>query len=120
MLTTRGWRTGRETSTPLSYARDGERVLIAASFAGSGRAPVWYHNLVVHPDVTVTIDGRVHTCRARTLAAEEAALAWPKLIAVYSTFTRYLGRARRTIPVIELSPIPIDRTGAPAVATGRG
>ena len=52
LLTTRGWKTGRRTSTPLFYARDGGRVLIAASFAGSGRAPVWYRNLVAHPTWT--------------------------------------------------------------------
>jgi deazaflavin-dependent oxidoreductase (nitroreductase family) len=105
VLTTHGWRTGRETSTPLFYARDGGRLLVAASFAGSGRLPVWYRNLVAHPDVQVTLGGRAERRRARTLTAGEAEAAWPRLLAVYPTYGRYRRRARRTIPVVELSPV---------------
>ena len=46
ILTTRGRRSGKETSTPLFYAADADRILIAASFAGSGTLPSWYLNLV--------------------------------------------------------------------------
>jgi F420H(2)-dependent quinone reductase len=112
VLTTIGRKTGRETSTPLFYAMDADRVLIAASFAGSGVAPGWYLNLVAHPDVRATIDGRTERYRARTLTDAEAETAWPKLLEVYPTFTRYRRRAKRTIPVVELriSPTP-DQTG---------
>jgi deazaflavin-dependent oxidoreductase (nitroreductase family) len=105
LLTTRGRKTGRETSTPLFCARDGDRVLIAASYAGSGIVPGWYLNLVAHPEAMVAIGGRIMTCRARTLSDEEAAHAWPKLLAVYPTFARYRRRACRAIPVIELTPV---------------
>lgn len=105
LLTTRGRKTGKDTSTPLFYARDADRLLIAASFAGSGVPPGWYLNLVAHPDVQATADGRTERYRARTLSDVEAEAAWPKLLAVYPTFSRYLRRARRTIPVIELRRI---------------
>lgn len=104
VLTTRGWRTGRETSTPLFYAREDGGLLVAASFAGSGRPPVWYKNLVVHPDVKVVVDGRTVPHRAATLTAAEADAAWPRLVAVYPTFTRYRKRALRTIPIVRLVP----------------
>ena len=102
ILTTRGRKTGKETSTPLFYARDADRLLIAASFAGSGVPPGWYLNLVAHPDVQVTTSGRTERYRARTLNDAEAKVAWPKLLAVYQTFARYRQRAQHTIPVIEL------------------
>jgi deazaflavin-dependent oxidoreductase (nitroreductase family) len=102
VLTTRGRKTGKETSTPLFYATDADRLLIAASFAGSGIVPGWYLNLVAHPDVQATIDGRTEQYRARTLSDAEAEAAWPKLLAVYPTFSRYKRRALRTIPVVEL------------------
>lgn len=105
ILTTRGRRTGQQTSTPLFYARDGETILVAASFAGSGTPPGWYLNLVVHPEVEATIEGRTQCYRARTLGAERAETAWPKLMAVYPTFARYRKRARRVIPVVELVPV---------------
>jgi F420H(2)-dependent quinone reductase len=104
VLTTQGWKTGRETSTPLFYAQGVGRIVVAASFAGSGTPPVWYRNLVVHPDVKATIDGDTRPYHARTLTAAEADAAWPGLIAVYPTFARYRGRALRTIPVVELLP----------------
>lgn len=108
LLTTRGRKTGHERSTPLFYAADGDRILIAASYAGSGVAPGWYLNLLAHPDVGVTTDGRTERYRARTLGAEEADAAWPKLVAVYPTYVRYRKRARRPIPVIELRRIAAD------------
>lgn len=113
VLTTRGRRTGRETSTPLFYARDADRVLIAASFAGSGVPPGWYLNLVAHPEVRATIGGSTERYEARTLSEAEAEAAWPKLLAVYPTFSRYRRRAKRTIPVVELRDVARDDLAAP-------
>ena len=104
VLTTRGWKTGRKTSTPLFYARDGGTLLVTASFAGSGRPPAWYRNLVVHPDVEIVVGGRHGRYRATTLPPDEADAAWPRLVAVYPTYTRYRKRARRVIPVVRLVP----------------
>jgi deazaflavin-dependent oxidoreductase (nitroreductase family) len=115
VLTTRGWRTGGETSTPLFYTEDGGRLLVAASFAGSGTLPVWYRNLVAHPDVRATVGGRTAAYRARTLTAAEAEVAWAKLMAVYPTFARYRRRARREIPLVELSPVPLAEATRRAV-----
>ena len=104
LLTTRGRKTGRDGSTPLFYAREADRLLVAASFAGSGTPPGWYLNLLAHPDARVTIDGRTGRYRARTLDPAEADAAWPRLLSVYPTFARYRRRARRTIPLVELRP----------------
>jgi deazaflavin-dependent oxidoreductase (nitroreductase family) len=104
LLTTRGWKTGRATSTPLFFATDDARLLVAASYAGSGRTPAWYRNLAAHPDVSVTIAGRTAPYRARTLTAAETERAWGKLTAVYPTFARYRRRSASTIPLVELSP----------------
>jgi deazaflavin-dependent oxidoreductase (nitroreductase family) len=111
ILTTRGRKTGHDTSTPLFYARDADRLLVAASFAGSGVLPGWYRNLVAHPDVQVTTSGRTERYRARTLDDAEADAAWPKLLAVYPTFARYRQRALRTIPVVELRRSGVARAG---------
>jgi len=107
ILTTRGRRSGRETSTPLFYAQDNDRLYVAGSFAGSGQPPNWYLNLVAHPEATVetrTSNGRY---RARVVDAAEAAQLWPKLDAVYPTFAKYRERTTRVIHIVELSPLPI-------------
>ncbi len=105
ILTTRGRKTGRETSTPLFYAEDGGHLYVAASFAGSGTPPNWYLNLTANPEVTVETRRSCARYRARTLDAEETARRWPQLDAIYPTFARYRKRAARTIPLVELSPL---------------
>ena len=116
ILTTRGRRTGRETSTPLFYAEDHGRFYIAASFAGSGQPPNWFLNLVAHPDVVVEMRRARNRCGARVLDEAEANQVWPRLDAVYPTFAAYRKRTSRTIHVIELSPI--DGSG-PAAHTAQ-
>ena len=102
ILTTRGRWSAKAISTPLFYATDADRLLIAASFAGSGTPPDWYLNLAVHPEVRVTIDGQTLRYRARRLTDAEAEATWPKLPAVYPTLARYRERANRRIRVVEL------------------
>jgi F420H(2)-dependent quinone reductase len=104
ILTTRGRKTGRETSTPLFYAEDGDRLYVAGSFAGSGTPPNWYLNLVADPEVIVETRHARGRYRARTVDAEEAAQLWPKLDAIYPTFATYRRRTSRFIPIVELSP----------------
>ena len=46
LLTTTGAKSGRMITKPLVYTRDGDRIVIIASFAGGPKHPPWYHNLV--------------------------------------------------------------------------
>ena len=49
LLTTTGAKSGRAITKPLVYTREGERIVIIASFAGGPKNPPWYHNLVANP-----------------------------------------------------------------------
>jgi deazaflavin-dependent oxidoreductase (nitroreductase family) len=104
ILTTRGRRTGRATSTPLFYAAEGDRLYVAGSFAGSGHPPNWVLNLRACPEVTVETRTARGPYQARILDGSEASGLWPKLDAIYPTFSRYRQRTRRAIPIVELSP----------------
>ena len=106
ILTTRGRRTGHETSTPLFYATNGGRLYVAGSFAGSGQPPNWYRNLLAHPEVSVETQRSRGRCRARIVDEAEAAALWPKLDAIYPTFAKYRKRTNRVIHIVELTPIP--------------
>jgi deazaflavin-dependent oxidoreductase (nitroreductase family) len=112
ILTTRGRRTGRETSTPLFYAEAGGRLYVAGSFAGSGQPPNWYRNLLAYPEVGVETRGGCGRYNARVVDAVEAAALWPKLDAIYPTFAKYRERTRRVIHVVELSPAPLSHANA--------
>ena len=52
LLTTTGAKTGRALIKPLAY-KDGDRIFVIASFAGSPNNPAWFNNLVANPTVTV-------------------------------------------------------------------
>ena len=53
LLTTTGAKTGRALTKPLAYTKDGGRIFVIASFAGSPNNPAWFNNLVANPTVTV-------------------------------------------------------------------
>lgn len=55
LVTMTGAKTGRELCSPLVYTMDGDDVVIIASKAGAPDHPLWYHNLVANPTVTVEI-----------------------------------------------------------------
>src|SRR5271170_8107656 len=70
LSTMTGAKTGRTLLRPLCYSRDGDRLLIIASFGGAPRNPPWYHNLVANP--VVTIEAGTETFKARATQRYDA------------------------------------------------
>ena len=105
LLETRGAKTGARRRNAIIYFHDGDRVIIAASNAGSPRHPAWFHNLRAHPEVTfggIPMRASVVTDRA------DLERLWPLADRVFPTFERYRHDAaitNRTIPVIQLTPV---------------
>lgn len=104
LMTVVGRKTGRRLTVPLTYLKDGERVVVAASRAGMDQHPAWYHNLVANPDVDVQTGGDVRPMRARTADEAERAAYWPKLVALNNDYADYQARTARKIPIVVLSP----------------
>jgi deazaflavin-dependent oxidoreductase (nitroreductase family) len=102
LLTTKGRKTGRESTTPLLYVEESGKLYLAASFSGNDAEPGWYRNLKVNPEVGVELGGEPRRYRARTLSADEAGAIWPKLLALYPTYASYQKKTTRVIPVVEL------------------
>src|SRR5919197_4948908 len=71
LLTTTGAKSGRTITKPLAYTRDGDRLVVIASFAGAPKNPPWYHNLVANPVVTVELGSERFRVRAAVTAGEE-------------------------------------------------
>jgi deazaflavin-dependent oxidoreductase (nitroreductase family) len=104
-LHTIGRRTGKHRSVMLTAPiRDGDRVVLVASKGGDDRHPDWYRNLVAHPDVELTIDGRTVEMVARTATDEEKAELWPRIVEVYKGYAGYQSRTDRDIPVVICEP----------------
>jgi deazaflavin-dependent oxidoreductase (nitroreductase family) len=104
LLTVVGRKSGRRLTVPLTYLKDGERAVVAASRAGMDQHPLWYLNLVANPDVEVQFGGDVRPMRAHTADDAERASYWPKLVAVNPDYGAYQARTQRKIPVVILSP----------------
>jgi len=105
ILTTRGRRTGRESSTPLLYVEEGEKLYLVASFGGNDSHPGWYLNLTANADVKADTGHGTRPYRARTLSTDEAGKVWPKLLELYPAYASYQKRTTRVIPVVELAPV---------------
>ena len=104
LLTVVGRKTGRRLTTPLTYLKDGERLVVAASRAGMDQHPLWYLNLVANPDVEVQAGSDVRPMRAHTAEDAERAEYWPRLVALNPDYGVYQARTERKIPVVVLSP----------------
>jgi F420H(2)-dependent quinone reductase len=104
LLTTTGRKTGKPRVSPLLYLRDGDRVILGASRAGSDKHPLWYLNLKADPKVSLQIKDEVLRLRARDATAEERKDYWPKLVAMYPNFENYQSWTHRVIPVVICDP----------------
>lgn len=102
LLTTRGRRSGRPHTVPLTWFADGDAVVVVASYAGDDRHPGWYRNLLAHPDVDVTRGRLREPMTARPATAGEKGRLWPRIVATYDGYRRYQARTERDIPLAVL------------------
>ncbi|RNL80165.1 nitroreductase family deazaflavin-dependent oxidoreductase [Nocardioides marmorisolisilvae] len=109
MLTTTGRKSGLKRSNPLLCVPDGERILIAGSYFGGPREPLWVKNLEANPEVTVRFRNETTALVSRQLVDEERAQAWPVMVRTWPNFARYEQRTHRQIKVFELVPPAAER-----------
>jgi deazaflavin-dependent oxidoreductase (nitroreductase family) len=94
-----GAKSGRRITIPLLYLPHGSGVLLVASQTGRATHPIWYNNLVKHPEIEVRHRGDRLKLRAREAATEEKADLWPICDEMYADFARYRARTTRDIPI---------------------
>jgi F420H(2)-dependent quinone reductase len=100
-----GRKSGKEHTSPLIYARDGDDLLIVASKGGSHKDPLWWLNLKEHPETTVQVGSEKRRVRARQATPEEKQRLWPVVVDVYAPYEEYQRKTNRDIPVIVLEQI---------------
>jgi len=104
LLTTTGRKSGQPRVSPLYFHRDGDFVVVAASKSGSDKNPMWYLNLKANPKVAVQIKKEVLDLTARDATDEERAKYWPRLVAMYPTYSDYQSWTDRVIPLVVCEP----------------
>jgi deazaflavin-dependent oxidoreductase (nitroreductase family) len=105
LLTTKGARTGNERTAIVTYTRDGDRYVIAASKSGAPTDPAWFHNLKAHPEVTVEAPGETFKATATVTSGEERDRLWDRHAEQRPEFQEYPKMTDRVIPMIVLERI---------------
>lgn len=103
-VTMKGARSGRTMTRPLMYIPYRNGVLLVASQGGAPKNPVWYGNLVAHPDIEVRHRRDRMKLRARLATAEEKPSLWPICDEHYPPFVDYRARTDRDIPIFVCEP----------------
>jgi deazaflavin-dependent oxidoreductase (nitroreductase family) len=105
LLTMTGAKSGRTITKPLAYTRDGDRIVIIASFAGAPKNPPWYHNLIANPEATVELGSERFRVRAAVTSGEERQRLFNRQAEQMPIFADYQKKTARQIPVFVLTRI---------------
>ena len=105
IVSTLGARTGNQRKTPLIRVEHEGSYAAVASMGGAPQHPVWYHNLVAHPDMVTVQDGpTVLDCVAHEATGDEKAEWWARAVEVWPSYDEYQARTDREIPLLVLTP----------------
>jgi deazaflavin-dependent oxidoreductase (nitroreductase family) len=104
LLTTTGRKSGESRTTATLCLRDGEKVILPASFGGRDRDPLWYLNLKANPAVRVQVRAEHLDMTARDATDEERRRYWPVLIKMYPPYKGYRDATDRVIPLVVCEP----------------
>lgn len=105
MLTVVGRKSGIPRSTPLLYVPHGEDQLIAGSYFGGPKTPVWVANVRAADRVTVAIKGKTHAAIPREIDGEEREPLWAHMVDTWPNFAKYAERTDRKIPIFLLERV---------------
>jgi len=103
-VTMTGAKSGRTLTVPLMYVPYQQGVLLVASQGGAPKNPVWFGNLVKHPDIEVNHRGKRMRLRARQATVEEKGALWPICDQHYAPYAEYRQRTTRDIPIFVCEP----------------
>ncbi len=103
-VTMTGAKSGRTLAIPLMYVPYKQGVLLVASQGGAPKNPVWYGNLVKHPEIEVDYRGKRMELRARLATPEEKPELWPICDQHYAPYAEYRTRTTREIPIFVCEP----------------
>lgn len=106
LVTMTGAKSGKKRVVPLMYVPHEDGVILVASQGGAPKSPVWYGNLLAHPDIEVQHRDRKLKLRARLVDDAEKARVWPVCVEHYPPYDDYQARTDRNIPVFVCGPRP--------------
>ncbi|MFI0407539.1 nitroreductase family deazaflavin-dependent oxidoreductase [Actinomadura sp. 3N508] len=108
VLTTTGAISGLPRRTPLAClpgpASEGGGWYVVGSNFGREKHPAWTGNLLKNPEAEVSFQGRTVPVTAHLLDDAERTAIWPRLIAIWPVYDRYVERTTRQLRIFRLTP----------------
>jgi deazaflavin-dependent oxidoreductase (nitroreductase family) len=102
LLTIKGAKSGQPRVYPLMSVPYGDNYIAVASKGGAPKNPLWYNNLLAHPDVTVEVGNEKFPATAKLLTGDERKQAFAKAVSVFPPYGQYQKKTARQIPVFLL------------------
>lgn len=102
ILTTLGTKSGKLRKTALMRVEHDGAYAVVASLGGAAKNPVWYYNVLAHPQVELQDGPDRRDLVAREITGEEKALWWERSVAAYPPYADYQRKTTREIPVFVL------------------
>ena len=103
-LTVPGRKSGVPRTTPLLCVPHDGGWLIAGSYFGGPKVPLWVGNLRATERAKVRVKGEELDVTWRELEGEERARMWQVMLGVWPNYARYERTTTRVIPVFYLEP----------------
>ena len=105
VVTSLGAQSGKLRKTPLMRVEHEGSYALVASQGGAPTNPVWYRNLVQHPEVDIQDGPTKRSYRVREVGGEEKATWWERAVAAFPAYADYQRGTDREIPVFVADPI---------------
>jgi deazaflavin-dependent oxidoreductase (nitroreductase family) len=105
LMTMTGAKSGRTLVRPVCYSRDGNTLVVIASYGGAPHNPPWYHNLVANPVITVEVDAEKFKAKANVTSGKERQRLFDQMAKLMPFFADYQKKTAREIPVLTLNRI---------------
>jgi F420H(2)-dependent quinone reductase len=106
IVTMRGAKSGDVRKIALMKVEYEGVYALVASQGGSRKNPVWYHNLIAHPEEVMIQDGpQPFHVQVREAAGDERVAWWERAVSAFPPYGDYQARTTRQIPVMLATPI---------------
>jgi deazaflavin-dependent oxidoreductase (nitroreductase family) len=104
LLTLRGKASGKVRKVPLMRVEHDGVYAAVASKGGAPDHPLWYGNLLAHPDLDLQDGTEVTARRAREISGAEREEWWARCVEAFPPYAEYQTKTDRLIPVLLLEP----------------
>ena len=105
LLNTIGAKSGKISTVPVAYTKEGDKFVVVASKGGSHEHPAWYFNLLSNPKIEVEVGSEKFKAIATNTTGEERERLYNQHAEEYPQFHEYRKKTSREIPVFLLEKI---------------